>query len=102
MKKISKFLKNIWGIGFFLSVKSDTKIKVYKYLLDLPEDKLFWYSLLLTLISLVSILMIISSWTIQGFKYLYLEKETLALIAFSSNGIIFVSNVITSHLLKRR
>ena len=73
-----------------------------QYLVNLSGDMLFWSSFLITLISIFFLLIIIFIWSIQGYNFLSLEKETLVLIAFSSNGIIFITNLIASHLIKRR
>jgi len=91
----------IWAIGLFLTVRTGADIKTYQYLNDLAEDKLFWYSVVLTLISLALFLAIVIYWGLQGFHFISIEKETLAIIAFASNGMVLVSNVVTAHLLKR-
>ena len=91
----------VWAIGLFLAVKIEANVKMYRYLIDLSEDRLFWYGVVLTLIGLVLLLTIVIYWGFQGFHFLSIEKETLALIAFAANGMLLVSNVVTAHLLKR-
>ena len=91
----------IWSIGLFLAVRIEANVRAYHYLINLSEDKLFWYSVLLTLISLTFFLAIVIYWGIQGFQFIAIEKETLAIVAFASNAILLVSNVVTAHLLKR-
>ncbi len=91
----------IWAIGLFLAVSTEVNIKTYQYLIYLSEDKLFWYSVILILISFALLLAIVIYWGLQGFHFIAIEKETLAMIAFASNGMLVVSNVITAHLLKR-
>ena len=97
----SLFGLTVWAIGLFLAARQQTTLKVYRYLLELEEDKLFWYSILLALISFVFFLMIVFRWGLQDFKFLSLEKETLALVAFGSNGVFLISNVVAAHLIKR-
>ncbi len=91
----------IWAVGLFLAVTIKPNTKMYQYLIDLPEDKLFWYSIILTLIGFASLLVIIVYWSLKGFNFLYIEKETLATVAFASNVLLLVSNTMTAHLLKR-
>jgi glycosyltransferase involved in cell wall biosynthesis len=91
----------IWAIGLFLAVKIETDIKTYRYLINLSEDKLFWSSAILVLVSLVLFLTIVVYWAIRGFRFIAIEKETLAVITFASNGMLLVFNVVTAHLLKR-
>ena len=91
----------MWAIGLFLAVRTEANIKTYRYLIGLPEDKLFWYSVVLILISFALLLAIVIYWGIRGFRFISIEKETLAMIAFASNGMLVVSNVVTAHLLKK-
>ena len=91
----------IWAIGLFLAVKIKPDTKMYRYLINLPEDRLFWYAVMLTLISLTLFLAIAVYWGLKGFHFISIEKETLAIITFASNGMLVVSNVVTAHLLKR-
>jgi len=91
----------IWSIGLFLAVKIKSEVKTYKYLIELPEDKLFWYSTVLIAVSMVLFLAILIHWSLRGFHDIYIEKQTLTLVAFAVDGILLVSNVVTAHLLKR-
>jgi glycosyltransferase involved in cell wall biosynthesis len=91
----------IWAVGLFLAVKIETDVKTYRYLINLPEDRLFWCSVFLILVSLVLFLAIVIYWAIRGFHFIAIEKETLAVIAFASNAILLVFNVVTAHLLKK-
>ena len=91
----------IWAVGLFLSVKIETKIKIYRYLIHLPEDRLFWYSVILVMVSFVLFLAVVVYWGFRGFHFIAIEKETLAIVAFASDGMLLVSNVVTAHLLKR-
>jgi len=91
----------IWAMGLFLAVKIETDIKTYRYLINLPEDRLFWSSVFLILVSLVLFLAIVIYWALRGFHFIAIEKETLAVIAFASNAILLVFNVVTAHLLKK-
>ena len=91
----------IWAVGLFLSVRIRTSLRVYRSLIELPEDKLFWCSITLTLISIVSFLGIIIHWAVRGFHDIYIEKQTLVIVTFAANSMLFVSNMMTAHLLKR-
>ena len=91
----------IWAMGLFLAVKIETDIKIYRYLINLSEDRLFWCSVVLILISLVLFLAIVIYWALRGFRFIAIEKETLAVITFASNGMLLVFNVVTAHLLKK-
>jgi glycosyltransferase involved in cell wall biosynthesis len=91
----------IWSIGLFLAVKMKSNVRTYQYLIELPEDKLFWYSVILASVSLALFLVIFIHWSLKGFRDIYVEKQTLALVAFAVDGTLLVSNVVTAHLLKR-
>jgi len=97
----SLFGLSIWGIGLFLAAKQATSLRTYRYVLDMSEDKVFWYSVLFAGISAAFFGWIVIEWARHGFRELRLEKETLALIAFGSNGVSLVASVITGHLMKR-
>ena len=91
----------VWGIGLFLATRQDTSIKLYRFLIDVSEDKLFWYTLLFALVNVVLLLSIVVKWGLQGFRNIALEKETLGLIMIGANGLLLVSHVISAHLIKR-
>ena len=91
----------IWAVGLFLAVKIETDIKTYRYLINLSEDKLFWCSVILVLVSFALFLAIVIYWVIRGFHFIAIEKETMVIVTFASNGMLLVFNVVTVHLLKR-
>jgi len=91
----------IWAMGLFLAVKIETDVKTYKYLINLPEGSLFWSSVILVLVSVALFLAIVIYWVLQGFHFIAIEKETLVIVAFASNGMLLVFDVVTAHLLKR-
>jgi hypothetical protein len=91
----------IWAMGLFLAVKIETDIKIYRYLINLSEDRLFWYSIILVLASMALFLAIVMYWAFKGFRLISIEKETLVIVAFASNSVLLVFNVITAHLIKR-
>ena len=91
----------IWTIGLFLAVRIETHLRLYRYLLNLPEDKLFWRSIALFLVSCALLSIIVVYWAWKGFRFISVEKQTLILIALAADGVLLVSNLITAHLLKR-
>jgi len=91
----------IWSVGLFLAVKIESDVRMYRYLIELPEDKLFWYSVVLISVSFGLFLAIFVHWSLRGFRDIYVEKQTLVLVAFAVDGTLLVSNVVTAHLLKR-
>ena len=97
----SCFGLTLWSIGLMLSVKVPSKLRVYRVLLGLGEDKLFWISMAFLAISAVFFAGIVVRWAANDFKVLDLERETVLLTAFGANGILLVSNVITAHLIKQ-
>ena len=92
---------SIMAVGLFLSTRVPTSLKIYKILIELSEDKLFWLSAILFMISVAFFVAIIVNWARNDYQALALQKETLALIAFGSNGILLVLNVIAAHLIRR-
>lgn len=97
----SLFSITIWAVGLYLAVRIETRVKTYRWLIELPEDKLFWCSAILTLVSVALFSVVVIYWGIHGFRDLYIEKQTLVIVAFAANGMLFVSNMVTAHLLKR-
>lgn len=91
----------IWAVGLFLAIKIETDIKTYRYLINLQEGSLFWSSVILFLVSVALFLAIVIYWVLQGFHFIAIEKETLVVVAFASNGMLLVFDVVTAHLLKR-
>jgi glycosyltransferase involved in cell wall biosynthesis len=91
----------ILGVGLELAVKVPTSIRIYRYLIELTEEKLFWQGLLFLLISFFLFSMIIVNWALNGFNFLALERETLALTALGVDGLFLTLNVVTAHLIKR-
>jgi len=91
-----------WSLGLFLSLKkNEDSLRDYDYIMNLQEDKLLVYILLLCLLGIISFTFILFQWSQNSFTFLSLEKQTLVLIAFSANNIFIVSNIIAAHLLKR-
>ena len=97
----SLFSITIWSIGLFLAVRVETSVKIYQWLIELPEDELFWYSIILILVSVALFSIVLIHWGIGGFRDMYIEKQTLAIVTFAANSMLFVSNIVTAHLLKR-
>jgi hypothetical protein len=91
----------IWAVGLFLAVKIETDVRTYKYLINLSEGRLFWSSVILVLVSVALFLAIVIYWVLQGFHFIAVEKETLVIVTFASNGMLLVFDVVTAHLLKR-
>ena len=91
----------ILGIGLELAVRVPTSVRLYRYLIKLPEEKLFWRGILFLLISFLLFSLIVVNWAMNGFKFLSLEKETLALTALGVDGLFLILNVVTAHLIKR-
>jgi glycosyltransferase involved in cell wall biosynthesis len=90
----------LWSTGLFLTARSTAKIKIYRYLVDLPEDVLFWGSVLIGLVSLALLATVIIHWATRGFHEIYIQEHTLAIVTFAADGMLVASNVVTAHLLK--
>lgn len=91
----------IWSIGLHIYINPKKPITLYSYFIDLIEDKLFFYSVFSFLISFVMFSYILYSWYTFEFKFLQLEKQTLFLATFASNSIVFITQIIASHLIKK-
>jgi hypothetical protein len=90
----------LWSTGLFLAVRSATRIRVYRYLVDLPEEVLFWGGVLMGLASVALLAAVVVHWALRGFHLIYIEEQTLAIVTFAADGMLVVSNVVTAHLLK--
>ena len=91
----------VFGIGLNLSAQQPARTGVYGYLLELKEDQLFWGLVALGVVSVSCDFFIVLKWALAGFKNISLERETLILITFSANGLIFIANTFAAHMLKR-
>ena len=105
----SCFGLQMWGVGLVLAARTGvggrlrTGVggRLLRRILGLREDHLFWWSLVFALASIAMFLHIVLRWAANGFMFLALEKETLAVTAFGANGLLIVTHVITAHMLKR-
>lgn len=94
---------NVFGIGLLLAARRRDEPGPYDWLLDIDEGRLLWGGAAFLLISLlVSLVPILVSWAAAGFRFLALQEQTLALVAFSANGVFFLFNVAAAHLIKQR
>ena len=93
--------QSIWGIGLYLAAKQNPDIRAYQKILGLDEGSLFWLSLFLMLFSLAFFIIILIHWSMANFQFLDYQRQTLVFTAFGSAGILFVSQCITAHMLKR-
>ncbi len=91
----------VWSIGMFISSKQGSTVRLYKRFVEMPEDTLFWQSFWVGSASLLLLAGIVVRWGLGGFANLSLEKLTLLVIAFASNGLLLTANILTAHLLKR-
>ena len=92
---------DLWSIGLSLSVRQTDRPRDYALLLNLSEDRLFWYAVGFGLLSLTLLLSIVVQWILKGFSAITLEKETLGLITFGANGLLTISSILKAHLMKR-
>ncbi len=97
----SFFALTIWGIGLFLSAKKNTDVRLYQSLIHMSEDKIFWLASAFLFTSFLLLVLIFANWAMNHFKFLSLVRETIALSAFISNGLLIISNIITAHMIKR-
>ncbi len=92
---------SIFGIGLGLSVNKENSPQLYNYLLNLSEDRLFWSSVLILLISFSFIVSLFILWGRQGFSNIDFSKDTVFFVAIGTFGIELVTTIIFSHLIKR-
>ncbi|MFN3872890.1 MAG: glycosyltransferase family 2 protein [Ignavibacterium sp.] len=92
---------SIFGIGLGLSVNKENSPQLYNYLLNLSEDRLFWSSVLILLISFSFIVSLFILWGRQGFSNIDFSKDTVFFVALGTFGIELVTTIIFSHLIKR-
>jgi len=91
----------LWSVGLFIAAKNPSTVRLYSTLNNWQEDRLFWFSFWLGALSVGLLAAIVIRWGLGGFSNLSLERQTLAVIAFATNGILLVANVLTAHLIKR-
>ncbi|MHC4292093.1 MAG: glycosyltransferase family 2 protein [Planctomycetota bacterium] len=91
----------IWTIGLYLALSTQTRITIYKKLIHASEDKVFWSSVALGILSMGLLGALVVYWGLHGFVNIYIEKITVAVVALASNIMLMVYSIITTHLLKR-
>jgi glycosyltransferase involved in cell wall biosynthesis len=91
----------IFGIGLGLSTKKEKPPKLYHYLINLSEDKLFWFSVFTLFVSFSFIFILFILWAKNGFSNIDFSKDTLFFVSIGTFGIQIVSSIIFSHLIKR-
>lgn len=92
---------SIFGIGLGLSITKNNLPQLYQLLVNLSEDKLFWFSFSVFLISITFILSLFFLWADHGFSNIDFTKDTVFFIAIGTFGIEIISTIIFSHLIKR-
>ncbi len=92
---------SVFSIGLGLSTQMKNLPKLYDYLINLSEDKLFWFSLFTLLISAGFILVLFILWARNGFSNIDFSKDTIFFVSIGTFGIQIVSSIIFSHLIKR-
>lgn len=97
----SIFGVSVWSIGLFIASKNYSRVTLYQSIIRWQEDRLFWVAGGAGLFFLSLLLGIIVQWGIGGFSNLALERQTLFIISFAANGLLFVANILTAHLIKR-
>lgn len=92
---------SVFGIGLGLSISKRPIPKLFSFLINLSEDKLFWFSTIVFLISITFIISLFVLWGKHGFSNIDFTKETVFFIAIGTFGIEIISTIIFSHLIKR-
>lgn len=92
---------SIWSIGLFLAARGVPCGRRYRYVINLAEDRLFWYSAMAGCACLAILACIVGYWIAHGRHSISAEKETIVVVAISINGILIVMNTLTAHMLKR-
>lgn len=92
---------SIFTIGLGLSNRRKNLPKLYEFLINLSEDRLFWFSLFTLIISMGFILILFILWARNGFANIDFSKDTIFFVSLGTFGIQLVSSIIFSHLIKR-
>jgi len=98
---LAVFSVTLFGIGLGLSVKTQSSVKLYNLIMSLPEDKLFWMSLVIFIVSLGFFIGLLIYWGTKGFSNIDLTRETVFFVVLGTIGIQLISSIIFAHLIKR-
>lgn len=92
----------LWGIGLVLTAKRPNRhVRIYQMLVDMPEDRFFWFVSGFLLTFFLFLLGIILLWASYHFTFLPYEKEMVILSGLTTNVILLIFQVFTAHLVKR-
>jgi len=92
----------VWSVGLFLGVRDTARARgLTRWLLELPEERLFWLGALGGTFSAAVLVAIVAAWSVSGFGSLHLERQTVVAVAFAANGMLLLWNTLSAHLIKR-
>lgn len=92
----------VWSSGLFLGARDPSRIGgLTRWLLDLPEEQLFWLGAAGLGASLLLLGSIVLAWSQQGFANIHFERQTVVVVAFAANALLLLWNTLAAHLLKR-
>lgn len=95
----------LWCLGAFIALK-DYKAKLpvkplYRWMIEIREDKLFWFVFFYFLFACVALGSIFVIWKNNAFQFLN-QEDNLLMIIFAITGLSYlVINVLAVHILKR-
>ncbi|BDA78279.1 glycosyl transferase [Leptospira kobayashii] len=91
----------IWGTGLSIATKQNRISKYYKKLLDLPEDKLFFFALFGALTLISSLVYTIIQWKKNQYQFINFEHQLLFLTTTSLSIFVITFQTVSAHIMKR-
>lgn len=92
---------SIWSIGLFISTKQKQVTGLYRVLLNLSEEYLFFALVFGVLLILFILLYLFWKWQENHFQFLNFERELIFFSSLSLFLILLSVNTLASHIIRR-
>lgn len=92
---------SIWSMGLFIATKQKQAEGLYKFLLNISEEYLF-FSLISGILIILSMLgYLFWKWKENHFQFLNFERELIFYSSLSLFFVVFSLNVLVAHIIRR-
>jgi glycosyltransferase involved in cell wall biosynthesis len=91
----------IWNVGLLIATKQNQAKGLYKKILDVSEEYLFFFLVFGLSIIFTSFSILFWKWKQHNYQFLNFERELIFFASLSLFIVLFSLNAITAHILRR-